>query len=274
MDYYDESKAKKLLNPLKDNLTKMAKQKDGIAKRLDTEKGKLESLDLQREKLDKMAGESLAGDDNAYAKFKTSLRKLSVERETAAACIAAFETDVLPKAKVVYDDARVELQKALLNFTIKSRSAVEEKMSELVGRAVEMHDEFLNSLEELHVSFGEEFKKPLEVYPVIESDRLDSVHPRTTAGDLLFDAKKGCQTKPPVYGCGIRIRDPLANVEAPEPPPEAPEPPQDTPEATEPDPPVQRAGSELGDAPTSVRRNGPEMASVDSPKGRANRLGR
>ncbi len=139
--------ATKALQPAIKNEQQGKKELAALEKQLINERGNLESLQRSGEQLEStLSGK--AGDQNAFAKLRTAISRGATETATSVSLIDLLGRKVA-LAKQSYRDREDELESSLVAEMDVARQAVESEMTEHLGKAVDLHDEYMTKLDEL-----------------------------------------------------------------------------------------------------------------------------
>lgn len=180
MNYYDElrSEVEQAVAKLAKQYTDLQKQVAATRKKIADERDSAERVQQHIDKLKSLAGESLAGGQNSYESFKASLRKRTLERDTALEIVETLKGEVLPRTQEALIHAQRKLEHALTALCQEKRRLPEQKMSELVGQIIAEHDAWLEAWERLFADYGVSFQRNRpENIPTAHHARLDRDRP-------------------------------------------------------------------------------------------------
>lgn len=116
----------------------LEKQRDGLSKiikqaykNLDRETKNIHNFETRIGKLKSLSIYSLTDDENSFAKFKTSLKKLNTELETSQEICTILETDVIPKKQDEFVEAQVAIELFQRSYLLECEEADRKKCEEL-----------------------------------------------------------------------------------------------------------------------------------------------
>jgi hypothetical protein len=164
--YYETLKpeTEKVVGKLSATVKNLAEQVQRIKKRLADEKNNSVRLAERIRELKSLAGESLTDDQNSYEKYRTSLKKLSVELETSDSMIKSLAEEILPGKQREFDAAQINLKSALTAYLLKSRPIADRQIRELLTEAIRVRQDFLDSFTKIFADYGLAFVDSFEEY--------------------------------------------------------------------------------------------------------------
>ena len=182
MNSYRKLKAEAEADPNVKHLLKTYREKtkqiDQARKRLTDEQESAERLQARIGKLKSLAGESLAGGQGEYEKFKTSLRKRSQELETALSAADTLKKQVIPKLSDELLHTKQVLTHTLLGFFRDRKASVEAAMSKGFEQSVlGPRDEYLAAATQIFKDVGLTMTlgaRGPDAIPRLKHDRLDT----------------------------------------------------------------------------------------------------
>jgi len=164
--YYETLKpeTEKVVGELFATTKNLNEQVQRIKKRLADEKNNSVRLAERIRELKSLAGESLTDDQNSYEKYRTSLKKLSVDLETSGSMIKSLSEEILPGKQRKFDAAQINLKRALTAYLLKSRPVADRQIRELLTEAIRVRQDFLDSFTKIFADYGLIFVDSFEEY--------------------------------------------------------------------------------------------------------------
>jgi hypothetical protein len=156
MSYYETLKpeTEKVVGKLFASVKTLAEQVRRITKRLADEKNNSVRLAERIKELKSLAGESLSGDQNTYEKYRTNLKKLSVDLEMSDSMIKSLSEEILPGKKRELNTARTNLTNTLTAYLLKSRPIADAQINKLLRECICIRQDFLDSFTKIFADCG------------------------------------------------------------------------------------------------------------------------
>jgi len=161
MDYYGELKPQ-----VDERVAKLAKERDTVARQITEARKRIEDetalagrVKQQIDALNGLAGESLAGGDGEWAKYKTALRRRNEEYDTAIEAVETLRETVLPRLQESFTLAERKLNDAL-DAAVRDKvlPIVQQNLDAAIGRAIEEHyDSYIDGCTRSYAEYGEAF---------------------------------------------------------------------------------------------------------------------
>jgi len=154
--YYETFKpeTEKVVGKLSANVKTLAQQVRRITKRLADEKNNSVRLAERIKELKALAGESLTDDQNSYEKYRTSLKKLSVELETSDSMIKSLAEEILPGKQREFNTAAINLKSTLTAYLLRCRPMADARINGLLKECVGVRQDFLDSFTKIFADCG------------------------------------------------------------------------------------------------------------------------
>jgi hypothetical protein len=126
-----------------------------LEKRRDDAQAQLIGLEERKEKLTASSEISLADNQNAFEKFQTSLRKVSVSIEATEQALETLETKIIPAQEREVAEAGRKLTAALDAFFRKGKKReCEAAMTALLDQVVSLRDAYHDGFRRIYRDYG------------------------------------------------------------------------------------------------------------------------
>jgi len=171
----------KKIKPLADHRDDLRKQIGAAMKRISDETALAQRVQQQISKLKSLAGESLAGGQGEFEKFRLSMRKRMDELAASKEIIETLEGEVLPRLREECTLTERKISDAVTALALELRPKCEARMAELLGEIVAEHDGFLDAFDQLCIDHGTSFSRlksshvPIPSHPRWDPKKFGSV---------------------------------------------------------------------------------------------------
>jgi hypothetical protein len=169
-----KSEAETILRPLADTARGLEREIAGLNHRLEVEQGNVGQHERAIVALTDTAGEK-AGDQNAFEKFRTALKKRQADLDNTRAVVKAL-VEVLPGKHNALAAAWLKVNQALMAFAASKRPVAEAAMTAALELVIAEHDGYIAAIEAIAAEHGTVFTPGRRVRPEAKSARLVDVH--------------------------------------------------------------------------------------------------
>ena len=158
-DYYSQFKdgatdRTKALIRQRDELTKTIKQ---ARKNLGNEQESAQKLKDRIAKLKSLSSVSLTDDDLSFQKFKTSLKKLTVELEASEDICRTLEIEVIPQKQSELKTIETNVKNILRAYVLECKPVADKRIQALLDEAMIEREQFLSAFRKIYTDCGETF---------------------------------------------------------------------------------------------------------------------